>query len=323
MKRRLTIIGIFIGLGLVPGLSQLSWTNVNHIYAPLPSSIQVYMSTDSIEGKANRCFYISADLKDKSLKFTTQVSKDARLTPTQFYEQEALPLLVVNGTFFSFADNRNLNVVMRDGRQLAYNIPSVKGKNDSLYTYVTRGAIGISKKKNADVAWIYTDSSKRWPLQLVNGPVSDLQGPWPDPGWRRMKGKQFNSPYSINRKWKMQTAIGGGPVLVHDGDIRITNKEEIMFVSGENDRHPRTAMGYTKDGRLIILITEGRNPGIAAGMTLQQQAEVLKSIGCVEALNLDGGGSSCLIINGKETIKPSDKEGQRAVPAVFMIYSTK
>jgi len=39
----------------------------------------------------------------------------------------------------------------------------------------------------------------------------------------------------------------------------------------------------------------------------------------LEALNLDGGGSSCLLINGKETIKPSDKEGQRPVPAVFMI----
>jgi len=36
-------------------------------------------------------------------------------------------------------------------------------------------------------------------------------------------------------------------------------------------------------------------------------------------LNLDGGGSSCMLVNGKETIKPSDKEGQRAVPAVFII----
>lgn len=308
-----------MGLGSLPGNSQLTWTNVDHLYAPLPASIQVYMSTDSMEGKANRCFYISANLKDKSLQFTTQVSKGNRLTPQQFYEQEGFPLLVVNGTFFSFADNRNLNVVIRDGRQLAHNIPSVKGKNDSLYTYVTRGAIGISKRNNADVAWVYTDSLKRWPLQVVNGPVSDLKGPWPDPGWRRMKGKRFNSPYNINKKWKMQSAIGGGPVLIHNGEIRITNKEEIMFVSGENDRHPRTAMGYTNDGKLIILMTEGRNPGVAEGMTLKQQAAVLQSLGCMEALNLDGGGSSCLLLNGKETIKPSDKEGQRAVPAVFIV----
>ena len=92
-----------------------------------------------------------------------------------------------------------------------------------------------------------------------------------------------------------------------------------MFANGEKDKHPRTAMGYTADGRLIILMTEGRNPGIAEGMTLMQQAQVLQSLGCVEALNLDGGGSSCLLLNGKETIKTSDKAGQRAGPGVFMI----
>ena len=46
---------------------------------------------------------------------------------------------------------------------------------------------------------------------------------------------------------------------------------------------------------------------------------MLIDVGCVEALNLDGGGSSCMLINGKETIKPSDAAGERAVPAVFII----
>jgi exopolysaccharide biosynthesis protein len=50
---------------------------------------------------------------------------------------------------------------------------------------------------------------------------------------------------------------------------------------------------------------------------------MLVSIGCVEALNLDGGGSSCLLVNGKETIRPSDKEGQRAIPGIFYIANKK
>jgi exopolysaccharide biosynthesis protein len=78
-------------------------------------------------------------------------------------------------------------------------------------------------------------------------------------------------------------------------------------------------MGYTRDGRLIILAIQGRAPGIAAGATLEEEARILLDLGCYEALNLDGGGSSCLLVNGKETIKPSDKEGERPVPAVFMI----
>jgi exopolysaccharide biosynthesis protein len=81
-------------------------------------------------------------------------------------------------------------------------------------------------------------------------------------------------------------------------------------------------MGYTKDNKLIILVVEGRNAN-AGGATLTQEAQILKGLGCVEALNLDGGGSSCLLINGKETIKPSDKSGQRAVPAVFIITNNR
>lgn len=78
-------------------------------------------------------------------------------------------------------------------------------------------------------------------------------------------------------------------------------------------------MGYTSDDHLIIMVIQGRFPGIAEGATLEQEAKLLIGLGCVEALNLDGGGSSCMLVNGKETIKPSDKTGERPVPAVFII----
>lgn len=118
----------------------------------------------------------------------------------------------------------------------------------------------------------------------------------------------------------MKTAVGGGPVLLQTGKIQITNNEELKFAGNAiEDKHPRTAMGYTKDNKLIILAVQGRFPGIAEGATLGQEAKILQDLGCWEALNLDGGGSSCMLINGKETIKPSDATGQRAVPAVFLI----
>ena len=71
--------------------------------------------------------------------------------------------------------------------------------------------------------------------------------------------------------------------------------------------------------RIIVLAVQGRTPGKAAGVTLSQEAKILLDLGCYEALNLDGGGSSCLLVNGKETIHPSDKEGERPVPSVFII----
>jgi exopolysaccharide biosynthesis protein len=106
--------------------------------------------------------------------------------------------------------------------------------------------------------------------------------------------------------------------------MRITNDEERMFMGrAREDLHPRTAMGYTADGRLLILAVEGRHKGVAEGASLTDLADILLSLGAVEALNLDGGGSSCLLVMGKETIKPSDKEGQRAVPGVFLIEGGK
>ena len=117
----------------------------------------------------------------------------------------------------------------------------------------------------------------------------------------------------------METAVGGGPAVMQNGEIKITNNEELKFAGKAiNDKHPRTAMGYARDNKLIILLIEGRN-NIAHGATLQQEAQILKDLGCFKALNLDGGGSNCMLVNGKETIKPSDSVGQRPLPAVFII----
>jgi exopolysaccharide biosynthesis protein len=91
------------------------------------------------------------------------------------------------------------------------------------------------------------------------------------------------------------------------------------FFKGEKDLHPRSAIGYTRDGRIIVLAVQGRTPRLAAGVTLAQEAQILLDLGCYKAINLDGGGSSCLLVNGKETIHPSDKEGERPVPSVFLI----
>ena len=162
------------------------------------------------------------------------------------------------------------------------------------------------------MAWIFTDSSMMRPYAFEDSPVVAI-GKSSEPKLKSLKRFDYN-------KWNMETAIGGGPVLIHNGVINVTNKEEQMFVSGEKDKHPRTAMGYTRSGKLIILVIQGRFPGKAEGATLQQEAEILLNLGCYEALNLDGGGSSCMLVNGKETIKPSDAAGQRPVPAVFMIF---
>jgi len=312
--------------------AQVKWVNVDTAFGPLPSTVQVFKTTDSLDGKPFVAYYVKAKLKDKKLDFTTDTTLGRRLTPLQFYDKNDKPLVVVNCTFFNFDKNQNLNVVIKEGKLLGYNVHTIpmKGKDTFQYKHPVGSAIGINKGRNADVAWLLTDSTRRFAYAsqvpsnntfkdsiskpsfnyLVNNSKDFYDGNVVGPMYHKLRFK----------KWKMKTAIGGGPVLVHEGQIKITNEEELKFTGKAiNDKHPRTCMGYTSDGYLIIMAIQGRFPGIAEGATLEQEARLLIDLGCAEALNLDGGGSSCMLVNGKETIKPSDKTGERPVPAVFLI----
>ncbi|MFT3844146.1 MAG: phosphodiester glycosidase family protein [Lacibacter sp.] len=298
-------------------LGQLHWKNVDSLYGQLPASVHVFTTNDLIDGKPNIAFYVIADLKSRALQFTTDTTYQRRLTPAGFYEKNHQPLAVVNGTFFDFGSNRNLNAVIKGGKLVSYNIHTValKGKDTLTYVHTFRSAIGINKKRNADVAWLYTDSSATYARAFQSAPK-----PYTD----SLKTIEDKNQFKKLRKWKMQTAIAGGPVLVQNGEVKITNNEERMFGGKAiDDKHPRTAMGYTADGKLIILVVQGRSDKIAEGASLKQLARIMIDLGCVEALNLDGGGSSCLLVNGKETIQPSDKTGERPVPGVFIIQLKK
>lgn len=317
MKKRFLLPALFF-CGLVNG--QVQWNNVDALFAPLPASVHIYKTTSPLDdGKPFIAYYIEADLKDKKLEFLTDTTYNRRQTPAQFYEKNDHPLVVVNTTFFSFATNQNLNMVIRDGKMVGYNIHSIagKGKDSLTYKHPLSGGIGITKNRKADIAWLYTDSSAKWPVAFQTVPLLLKDSSAYVAKARFGAGKKNKM---IN-KWKMQSAVGGGPVLLQNGQISITNNEELKFAGKAiDDKHPRTAMGYTKDRKLIILVIEGRNKGIAEGATLIQEAQLLKDLHCVEALNLDGGGSSCMLVNGKETIKVSDP-AQRPVPAVFLIKS--
>lgn len=293
---------------------QTKWYSVDSAYGALPKDFHVYKSTDSLDGKPNIAYYAIAALKNKKLQFTTDTTYNRRLTPSKFYQRNNAPLLVVNGTFFSFETNQNLNVVIKDGKILSYNVRRVRQKADTSKFQnenIIRGGIGISKKRKADIAWLLADSSSKyvraWQAAINNTNVNDST-----------KDAYPSSP------WKMHTAIAGGPVLVQNNKVTVSNEQERMFAGKAIlDKHPRTLIGYTKDHKLIIMVIQGRAPGIAEGATLTQSAKLMADLGCVEALNLDGGGSSCMLINGKHTIFPSDRGLERPVPAVFLIKTRK
>lgn len=102
-------------------------------------------------------------------------------------------------------------------------------------------------------------------------------------------------------------AIGGGPRLVEDGIIRITGEEEKFRSDILQGRAPRSALGITADQHLLMLTVDGRSE-YSIGMTLEEIANVALSLGAVQAMNLDGGKSSTLVVRDKVINSPASGE---------------
>lgn len=100
--------------------------------------------------------------------------------------------------------------------------------------------------------------------------------------------------------------ISGGPYLVKNGKVYIDLAEQKLGSIG--GRNPRTAVGYTANNNLIIVTVDGRENS-SIGMTLNELAYFMKSIGCINAMNLDGGGSTVLYVNGRVVNHPKVKGG--------------
>jgi exopolysaccharide biosynthesis protein len=112
-------------------------------------------------------------------------------------------------------------------------------------------------------------------------------------------------------------AIGGGPVLVRDG-APVYRSNEGFTTSQLAPRGPRTAVGQRADGGIVLLTTDGRQPGLSVGMTNFELAQALVRYGAVRGMGLDGGGSSTLAFDGTVLNSPSDGR-ERAVSTALML----
>ncbi|HEY1567417.1 MAG TPA: phosphodiester glycosidase family protein [Solirubrobacteraceae bacterium] len=117
-----------------------------------------------------------------------------------------------------------------------------------------------------------------------------------------------------------QTSIvSAAPILLRDGRTDIDAFREGVFdprdlnnYSFSADRHGRTFAGVDRRGRLILVTADGI-PGVSEGLTLTEEAELMRSLGAVDAMNLDGGGSTSFVVNGQTINHPSDATGARPV----------
>lgn len=110
-------------------------------------------------------------------------------------------------------------------------------------------------------------------------------------------------------------AMGGSPVLLKDGKVMVSACSEYLCY-----KHPRTAVGITSTGKVLLVVVDGRRSGYSIGMTLVQLANEMKKLGAVDAINLDGGGSATMWIRGKGVVnRPSDGSERYVTNALLVL----
>jgi hypothetical protein len=116
-------------------------------------------------------------------------------------------------------------------------------------------------------------------------------------------------------------ALGGGPVIVRNGKAVYTAGEELL-PSQIAPRDPRTAVGQRRDGKIVMVVVDGRRPGYSVGLTNFELAQTMVRLGAVTASALDSGGSSTMAFDGNLLNRPSDRTGERLVSETLALLYT-
>lgn len=156
---------------------------------------------------------------------------------------------------------------------------------------------GALRRRGADVVWARAGSPEATTIaSLAPGETGSLRwsGDIPD----------------------LFDTVGGNPTLIEGGRIQhqsVDGRDPFLL------RHPRTGIGTTPDGHVLLVTVDGRAPGYSVGMSLREFASLFTALGATYALNIDGGGSTTIFVKGRGVLnRPSDGH-ERAVSSAVLV----
>jgi exopolysaccharide biosynthesis protein len=182
-------------------------------------------------------------------------------------------IAAVNGGFFRFNDPES-----------AIGLPAgaLKINNQWLgIAYKARGAIAWDPASNQVLFDVLQTQSKRVNAKLQVKPLPQL------------------NPATANAWEKMPYVVSGGPLLIHKSKIITDYSGEKLRSDFIDDRHARTAVGVLADKNWVFVVAERSILDENTGLTIAQLSKLMQSLGCVSALNLDGGGSSSMYVKNE------------------------
>ena len=282
---------------------ELEWKKEE--FAGLPSSVEVYKYSGLMNGRKCNAWYAVADLSKGDVEFRTTVPSSAITIDDQF-KSSGKCLVMVNGGYFYNGKNTGLGCV--DG-VISGGVTAVRGSlksGDSEYNEmynVTRGVFGVDKNQKPAVYWTGADGSGK--SHFFRRPLPTVKGE------DKFAAVSASNP-DVAVAWAPAYAQSAGPLLLMDGkcpfDFETTEKGDDFYLSnyevmpydiyGTTVKPDRTAAGYTADGKVILFIVDGRIAE-SDGATLVELAQIMKGLGCVAAVNFDGGGSTGMVVGGR------------------------
>ncbi len=300
MKIAKILIVILSALPLGMMGQTISWEERSSDHT-LPDGVRLFKGTRS--SPILEAWYLDVDLNQPDIMIRPYLAGSGDIVPdlTEAFGAYA----AINGGFFGGSVSYSSVIYPNEVR--AQNV-SALSRNGQSYP-VIRSLFSVNTERQASVDWIYHYGNL---VESVYGFAAPM-------GYTLNQSTPLPAPLSSNggQLEGLLVGIGGGPTLVKNGQVNVTYNQEIFWGSGVglDNGDPRTAVGYTADNHVILFVVDGRQ-GISQGLGLPELASTLVGLGCVEAMNLDGGGSTGMAIGGDYVNHPSEN---RSVPSILAI----
>lgn len=267
-----------------------------------PSSISLYSFTDWFDADSKCVGWYAIVDPDEGAVFNTMHFASPK-TPegifTELSVQGETPYIVANAGYFYNGESMSLCIHNSSVEAIAAQMAYPDGK----VVYPVRAAFGMLADGSFEATWVYCPSDGGQKPYSYPSPLNNDES----------TGQYMTEmPKAADGTlWTPREAIGGGPMLVRYGKNVAMDYyyREVLDAGGTagTSRQPRTAVGATADGKVIILVCDGRGMNGSLGYTLSELADKLISLGADKAINLDGGGSSAIVgKDGKVLNRPSD-----------------
>ena len=263
--------------------------------------MKIYKTTDQLNGRNFNAWYATASTADVDFK-VLYPGDGVTKTIDEQASANSKCLVLINGTIFSTKYKQPIGFGLYDGVQTTWRIDEEdKIRLDREYWSadgklhpVSRALFGVDRNGVPGAYWSFTPA---W------GSVSVYDKPIPSTAGEAVCQSASGTYPCEPASWIPYNAVTCGPMLLKDGRCPITAEKtskgywktnyELWAddIFGVSQRADRTAVGYTKEGKIILFICDGRIEA-SQGATNLEMAQIMKGLGCVGAVNLDGGGST-------------------------------